>query len=223
MPCCGHRLTDPPRDVTDFPVVTSVPSLGEEVSFCTLGENKEFRVRLDLEGYELPGDIHLPNFTWCWAGQRKSRPVSGAQRDPMASYALMKRCRNMVILAKSSSNLLFLLLLVSCGSYPDKSLSAVLAPNPMAIDQTSSLSSIGASPAITEHLKTRTRSLFAFWLSSSYSPGFVLWTEYRNIPLIFKENGDNLCTGDRALLKISQEIKELPPKILWPQATCCLT
>lgn len=131
--------------------------------------------------------IHLPNITWCWAGQRNIHPVS-AQRDPVASHALIKRCRKMVILPKSSSDLLFVLLLVSCGSYPDRSLSARLALNPVAIDQTSPLSSTGASPATTEHLKTTTRSLFACWLSSSYFPGFVPWTEYRNIPLIFKEN-----------------------------------
>lgn len=120
-----HRLPDPPRDDTDFPAVTSVPSSGEKLSFCTLGGNKQLRVGLDLERFELPVVIPLPDFTWCWAGQRKSHPVSAAQGNPRASYALIKRCREMVILPKSSSDLLFSLLLVSCGSYPDRSLSAL--------------------------------------------------------------------------------------------------
>lgn len=30
--CCAHRIADPPRDVTDLQVVTSVPSLGEKVN-----------------------------------------------------------------------------------------------------------------------------------------------------------------------------------------------
>ena len=68
VPCCGHRLTDPARDLADFQVATSVPSLGEKVNLCTLGENKWFRVRLGLEGYSLPRVIPLPNFTWCCAG-----------------------------------------------------------------------------------------------------------------------------------------------------------
>jgi len=33
--CCDHRHADPPRDVADLQVVTSVPSLGEKVSLHT--------------------------------------------------------------------------------------------------------------------------------------------------------------------------------------------
>lgn len=53
MLCCGHSLTDPPRHVVGLQVVTLVPSVGDKVSLCTLGEKKWFRVRLGLEGYQI--------------------------------------------------------------------------------------------------------------------------------------------------------------------------
>lgn len=140
VPYCGHRLPDPPRDVADFQVETSVPSLAEKVSLCTLGENKWFRVRLGLEGYELPRRIlgcqtshgavldkaelgrerFVQFLSWCPGG------------IPWHLVPTFKRCRKMPVLPKSSSNLLFLLLISSRGSYPDKSslLISIACPKP---------------------------------------------------------------------------------------------
>lgn len=85
VPCCGHGLTDPPRDVADFQLATSGPSLGEKVSLCTLGENKWFRVRLGLEGYYLSRGI-LASQTSHGAG------VDEAELGRERSVPFLSRC-----------------------------------------------------------------------------------------------------------------------------------
>lgn len=126
----------------------------------------------------------------------------------MASYALMKKCRKMVIFPESSSGPLFLLLLWLISR---QELINSVCSEPCG--QTSSLSCAGASPATTEHRTATNRSLFACFGSYLHIFQVLGHGQGTEIFLSFLEKTEIIC----ALLKVSKDFKELPPKILWPQ------
>lgn len=201
---CPAVATDPPRDGTDFPVVTSVPSLGEKLGFCTLGGNKQFRVRLDLEGYSL-AKLHL---VLGWAEKEPSCSWHpGESHGLLCTYEKVQENGNFSWEQLRSPVLAAPVAHIPTGAY-QQCLLWTLWPDLFPLQCRSIPSNHRTS------YSNKQVFICLFWLLSSYFPGFVPWTGYRNF-LSFLEKTEIIC----ALLKI---LKSSHPRYC-ATATCCLT